>query len=737
MIQLSPSTIKVFNSCKFHLFCRKVAKYEQDGGVDTKYADGGTVVHDSIEHYYKNIEKLPLARDEKIAEVKNYFHILWEQSELKESLKIDEYWLCVANAIRLNIKATDIEHEFITNSPVKFRGFADLMNREDHFILDWKTSTYKSAKVDEYKTQVRYYAWCYFKTFGHIPTVGVYFNKVDKPFKWKFKEETLMAVEANLIKIDDEIRLRYKAEDWPREPSSKNCYFCAFKTKCRSDILRGIDDTRMPHGEVMPERKLAKVVPVTFHLKGGDTLLIEAKFDEWIHNMLEDKINYKMKNAHFMIKFYLQKYGKKIDGIKRLYKRKPFGAQCYIGYMNLIYKTLKELEHKSDVVFKFKINDKRDIKSLDKVSTLLSINVPYELYKFQPTAVEQLLRNKWGIVEVGTGGGKTEIAALAILKSKVAKTLFVIDNKDLLLQTKEAYEKMLPGYKCSIVGLGKKDWSGDIVLSTIQTLTRNIKDYQKELAMFNLLIADEVHIWAAKSFEKLSKVLVNTEYRFGFSATAKRDDGDANMIFAFCGSVVFCKDSRELTAEGVLTPAEVKFINYDSQVIVTENWQNEYKAGIVENEARNNAILKLVQKYTAEGKQIMVLCKYVDHCKFLNEAIPDSELIFGKTDDIVRKELLEDFKLGKFQVLIGNIKIFNKGINIKNLNVLINASGNAGDVVTTQSIGRALRKFEGKDIAYYIDFVDKGEYNGAHAKSRIQTLDEQGYSIEYLNISEI
>ena len=110
--------------------------------------------------------------------------------------------------------------------------------------------------------------------------------------------------------------------------------------------------------------------------------------------------------------------------------------------------------------------------------------------------------------------------------------------------------------------------------------------------------------------------------------------------------------------------------------------------------------------------------------------IINSEVIYGKTEDDIRYETLERFKKREFRVLIGNIKIFNKGLNIKCLEVIINAAGNAGDVVTVQTIGRELRKEKDKTGALYIDFIDKGEYCFKHSISRINALKAEKYDVE-------
>ena len=710
----SPSTIKKWKQCKFGTFCKITGK-EPDTEVDNSYGDAGTLVHTVLEVHYRDSSDLPMR--EAIQEAKGHFEGLWEVfAETHSNPKIikDEYWLSVINGIKLNLEADLFEKKFLFDDPVNFKGYADIINTKTDVIGDWKTSKYKAAKARDFKEQMRYYAWAYRKEYGRTPSLcWVLFNKVNKPFKWHFSDALLDQVDQELIDLQTDFEKRLKNMDFPRTEDRQACFFCQYKKLCSSDFM-----------------KTNSLDEIKFHLK-GNKLVIEGSIPELVHKKIEAVTNYEVKNAHFIRKV-MAKRGQKWDGIKRLYKRKAYGADCFVGYLERIFQIFKQSGIEAGKKIKFTIIDHRDKEAMNyttDVGILAKLNIEFEMYDFQKKACDVLLNKKWGICEIGTGGGKTVIAAECIRRIN-GRTLFIIDNKDLLQQTKEEYEAML-GVKCGIVGMGLREWDFPIVLSTIQTLEKSVKEFSHRLAQFNVLIGDETHIWAAKSFEKISKHLVNTKYRLGFTATAKRDDGNTNCIFAHMGEIIYKKKAIDLIAEDVLVKPTAIFHKYSSKIVVADNWQNEYQSGIVENETRNNLIIKLTKEYAAEGKQIMILCTRVAHCKhFLEELGQDARLIFGKTEDDIRAEVRDDFKKGKFPILIGNLKIFNKGINIKNLDVLINAAGNAGDVTTIQTIGRALRKNPGKTEALYIDFIDNGEYLRRHSDSRIQSLRNEKYDVE-------
>lgn len=73
-------------------------------------------------------------------------------------------------------------------------------------------------------------------------------------------------------------------------------------------------------------------------------------------------------------------------------------------------------------------------------------------------------------------------------------------------------------------------------------------------------------------------------------------------------------------------------------------------------------------------------------------------------------------------------------VDLKNLNVLIRADGQAGSISSIQIPGRLSRTVDGKERAILVDFYDgfdkRLEYS---SKARIKTYSEKGWKIEYKN----
>ena len=99
--------------------------------------------------------------------------------------------------------------------------------------------------------------------------------------------------------------------------------------------------------------------------------------------------------------------------------------------------------------------------------------------------------------------------------------------------------------------------------------------------------------------------------------------------------------------------------------------------------------------------------------------------------------MFNDFVSGKFNVLISTISIFAEGIDIPSLNIIINASGNRGDVKTVQVLGRVLRKLEGKQLARYFDFNDDYKFFRVASLARRRIMNKEGHTVDIIDYEKL
>jgi superfamily II DNA or RNA helicase len=388
------------------------------------------------------------------------------------------------------------------------------------------------------------------------------------------------------------------------------------------------------------------------------------------------------------------------------------------------------LKHCKRNKFEIKIDNKLSkIGHLDKEFTKEKISklFPFDYNIHQVEAMEKLLKVRSGIVKAVTSAGKSYIMANFIKLTKLPTLVLV--NKVTLCDQLAATISEVCGIKCG-VWHGKKKQMGDVVVATIGSINT-----MPDINNFKVLCGDELHNFGAESFQKFLKER-QFPIKIGFSATPRKDELQFQKIRQFFGDVIVEIGAEQLMDAGVVITPEIKFV--EVKCTPTMDWPTAYQKGIVENKERNNAIVKIVEKHHIPTLIIIkdVMNGHGDLLKQKIQALGRKvEFISGESKD--RQEHIEALDAGKIDVLIAT-GILNEGISIRNVHMLIMASGGKALTETSQKIGRALRKMDGKEKALIIEFSDKGnKYTQSHATQRKHIYQSIGFrDIEDVKLEE-
>ena len=145
----------------------------------------------------------------------------------------------------------------------------------------------------------------------------------------------------------------------------------------------------------------------------------------------------------------------------------------------------------------------------------------------------------------------------------------------------------------------------------------------------------------------------------------------------------------------------------------------------------------------------LVLFNYVErHGMPLYESINNSIgkdrkvfFVYGGVDTEEREEIRSITEREKDAVIIASYGTFSTGINIKNLHNVVFASPSKSRVRNLQSIGRVLRKGEGKALATLYDIADDisekphKNYTLKHLEERIKIYQEENFKYEIIKIN--
>jgi superfamily II DNA or RNA helicase len=89
------------------------------------------------------------------------------------------------------------------------------------------------------------------------------------------------------------------------------------------------------------------------------------------------------------------------------------------------------------------------------------------------------------------------------------------------------------------------------------------------------------------------------------------------------------------------------------------------------------------------------------------------------------------FSDGKLPCLVATAGLFQEGVSIDGIEVLIQAGGLKSKAKVIQAAGRGMRLSPGKNACTYYDFMDDDEAGvfRAHARKRIAALKEEGFFV--------
>ena len=336
----------------------------------------------------------------------------------------------------------------------------------------------------------------------------------------------------------------------------------------------------------------------------------------------------------------------------------------------------------------------------------------------QEDALAAMLKTNTGIIKAPTSSGKTEIF-IAFIKTSKLKTIVVMDKVSLVEQTRKRIIEA--GIKNVGIAHGKKVEDGDVVVSTIQSIRKLLS-----LTKFKCLIIDECHKSSADTFQDF---LYNTNFplRYGFSATPNSGDHFKwAKIRQYLGNTIYEIDSKLLMEKKVLAKPTIRFTESDGRP--TPDWTTAYKMCIAENEDRNNIIKGLVDEYNTST---LILVKHIIHGELLEEILSDSLFLSGKNSSNERQEAIDSFENGDLKVIIAT-SIFNEGISIDAIRLLVIASGGKSKIETVQRLGRGLRtdKEAGKFNVDVYDFIDRGnKFTLRHSKERAKIYKKEGFEV--------
>jgi superfamily II DNA or RNA helicase len=357
---------------------------------------------------------------------------------------------------------------------------------------------------------------------------------------------------------------------------------------------------------------------------------------------------------------------------------------------------------------------------------------PIVLRDYQYDVVNKFLANTQALQEVATGAGKTiTTATLSHLCEPYGRTMVIVPNKSLVVQTEEDYLNL--GLDVGVYFGDRKELGKTHTICTWQSLNvldkKSYDDATLSLAEFiegvAAIIIDEVHQAKAEVLTKLlTQNFSNCAIRWGLTGTVPKEAWEFQGILASIGPVINQVSAHDLQEKGVLANLQINILQ-TNDVQVFRNYQEEYSF-LVTDDHRISWMGNKIKEISQTGNTL-VLVNRIDTGNKLIELIPDAVFVSGAVKLTDRKEEYDEIKTSSDKIIVATYGVAAVGINIPRIFNLVLIEPGKSFVRVIQSIGRGIRRAEDKDHVEIWDITSACKYAKRHLTERKKFYKEAKY----------
>ena len=348
---------------------------------------------------------------------------------------------------------------------------------------------------------------------------------------------------------------------------------------------------------------------------------------------------------------------------------------------------------------------------------------PIILRDYQFDVVNKFLENPQALQEVATGAGKTiTTATLSHLCEPYGRTMVIVPNKSLVVQTEEDYKNL--GLDVGVYFGDRKELNRTHTICTWQSLNvLDKKSYDNDtlsLAEFCAgvcaIIVDEVHQAKAEVLTKLLTQNFNhCAIRWGLTGTVPKEQWEFQGILASIGPVINQVSAHDLQEKGVLAQLNINILQ-TNEIEVFRSFAEEYTF-LVTDDSRLTWMANKIKDLSLSGNTL-VLINRIDTGKKLIERIPEAVFVSGGMKLDERKEEYDEIKTSDGKIIVATYGVAAVGINIPRIFNLVLLEPGKSFVRVIQSIGRGIRKAEDKDHVMIWDITSACKYSKRHLTER-------------------
>jgi len=371
---------------------------------------------------------------------------------------------------------------------------------------------------------------------------------------------------------------------------------------------------------------------------------------------------------------------------------------------------------------------------------------PVMFRDYQIGILKNYTENLQSINVAATGSGKTLVTAgLSKLVEQYGRSVVIVPNTSLVTQTEEDYINL--GLDVGVYYGGRKELNHTHTICTWQSLNvlvKNSVDRESggDITHINDLvegvvcvIVDECHqAKAAVLTEMLTGIFANVPIRWGLTGTIPQDKIGELSLYCSIGNLVGSLSAKELQDAGHLANCHVNVVQMIDYVEYKE-YQAELKY-LTENTGRIGYVARRVEQMAKTGNTL-ILVDRIATGKLLQTELSSLASLLGEKPDITfvsgsmkgkdRKAEYDSIAVSTSKITIATYGVAAVGLNIPKIFNLVLFEPGKSFVRVIQSIGRGLRKAQGKDAVLIWDFTSTCKFSKRHLTARKKFYTEAQY----------
>lgn len=339
-----------------------------------------------------------------------------------------------------------------------------------------------------------------------------------------------------------------------------------------------------------------------------------------------------------------------------------------------------------------------------------------------------------------TGTGKTYLAAFDVEREKPKKVLFLVHREEILNSALKTFKSIIKDKSFGKYTGNKKEKSADYIFATVQSIHKNLEDFPKN--NFQYIVLDEAHHTTGKTYRKILEYF-DPNFLLGLTATPERADG-VDIYEFFHGNIVMEIRMSEALNKKLIAPfhyfgiSDIKEINLSD---LQSDRIDELAKRLMVNK-RTEHIVEKIYHYGYSGKKMKGIgfCANVDHAKYMVEEFKrkgiESVALTGENSSEERERKIKKLQNEDDSLeIIFTVDIFNEGVDIPEVNLILMLRPTDSPVIFLQQLGRGLRKNKDKEFLTVLDFIGnhKKSFLVALALTGNQTYDKDSLKIALKN----